>query len=410
MRGVTVAEAASLGTPAERALSRPAQVTATRAHLARIFWARNIVLAALCVAAAYGALRHDGPSFGPWGTTLLALAGVVNFSAWLRLRQPAPVAYGEFLLQILADVVLIAAALHHSGGHASPLGDLSYVPLVVAAATLPGAQVIVVFVAIAALDELVCNYLPAFAYTGGDDQRVEILVEAILASFVYAMARTSRTHEAALARLREEEFAERQAAELGAVAGLAVHELGSPLATMAVVVEDVQLDVGKSSPLAPALGVLAAQIEECKRICSWLMAAVGHERAGGGRRLSADRFVVGVAERCSVMHPWVALELRAESGGAAPHILADDAIEHAILVLLQCPPGRLRRLELAHRWDESYLYLQFRERDEPPRPPDARRAMLARGTIQRFGGAVRDTRHADGRSCMEIQLALFPST
>jgi two-component system sensor histidine kinase RegB len=410
MRSVTVAEAATLAAPAEPALPRPVQFTATRAHLARIFWARNVVLVALCLAAAYAALRHDVPSFGPWGTTLLVLAGIVNFSAWLRLRQPAPVAYGEFLLQILADVVLIAAALHHSGGSASPLADLSYVPLVVAAATLPGAQVVVVFVAIAALDELVCNYLPSFMYTGGNDQRVELLVGAIIAFFVYAMARTSRTHEAALARLREEEFAERQAAELGAVAGLAVHELGSPLATMAVVVEDVQLDVGASSPLAAPLGVLAAQIEECKRICSWLMAAVGHERAGGGRRVSTDRFVVGIAERCSVMHPWVALELRAESAGPAPQILADDAIEHAILVLLTCAPGRLRRLELAHRWDERYLYLEFRERDEPPRPPDARRAMLARGTIQRFGGAVRDTRHADGRSCMEIQLALFPST
>lgn len=389
------------------AAAKPVEPTATRAYLVRIFWVRNIVLAAVCLVAAYSALRLGVRPIGAWGASLLVLAAVVNGCAWWRLRQPAPVSHGEFMLQIIADVALIAAALHHSGGSASPFADLSYVPLVVAAATLPGAQVIAVFVAIVALDELVCHYLPHFAYSVGEEQKMDLLVQAILAFFVYAMARTSRSHEAALARLREEEFAERHSAELGAVAGLAVHELGSPLATMAVVVEDLQLDLGRTSPHAGALGVLAEQVEDCKRICSCLMATVGHERVSGGRRLPADRFVAGLVERCSVMHPWMALEVRAESASPAPEILADEAIEHAILVLLQCAPGRLRRLEFAQRWDERYLYLHVCEHGQSARPPDAPRLMLARGTIQRFGGAVREAQHADGRACTEIHLPLF---
>jgi two-component system sensor histidine kinase RegB len=385
------------------------QVTATRAHLQRLFWARNLVFVAVCAVGAYGFARDEAPArLASWPLVLLGLLALLNLAAWLRLRRARPVSHTEFLVQILGDVGLVAAGLYHTGGAASPLGDLAYVPLTVAAATLPGMQVAVVFGAIYGLHELVCHYLPTFTYEN-DDQGVELLVGAILACFVFAMARSSRVHEALLAAAREVYLKERLAVELGAVAAAAVHEFGSPLATMAVVVEDLRLDVGIDSPHQRALVLLAEKIEDCKRISSRLMAAAGQQRAEAGRRLPADRFVAGIVEKCTLLHPWLAMECRAQGEGPAPHVLADASLEQAIMVLLHCAPGVPRRLEVCHRWDKTHLHLHICDLSDAAPPAQGHpHALLARSTIDRFGGKVAESLHADGRACLELSLPLSP--
>lgn len=381
------------------------QITATRAHLQHIFWARSIVIVAVCAVAAYDV--PDLLELRPWSAGLLALAALLNLATWLRLRRPQPVSYGEFLVQILADVGLIAAALHHTGGSESPFADLSYVPLVVAAATLPWRQVVVVFAAIYGLHELVCHYLPTLSYVS-DDPGVDVLVGAILACFVFVMARSTREHDALLATAREIYLKERLAAELGGVAAATVHQLGSPLATMAVVVEDLQLDLGADSPHQRALGLLAEQIDDCKRISSRLMAAAGHHRADAGRRLPADRFIADLIEKCTLLHPWLAVDSRQEGRGPAPHVVTDALLEQAIMVLLQCAPGVPRRLEIAHRWDDTHLHLHVCESGQSPEPlaPGHPHVLLAKTTIDRFGGKVGEKTHPDGRTCLEVSLPL----
>jgi two-component system sensor histidine kinase RegB len=382
------------------------QLTATRAHLQHIFWARSLVIVSVCAVAAYDV--PDLVELRPWSAGLLALAALLNLATWLRLRRPQPVSYGEFLVQILADVGLIAAALHHTGGSNSPLADLSYVPLTVAAATLPWRQVAVVFAAIYGLHELVCHYLPTLSYVPSEDRNVDLLVGAILACFVFAMARSTREHDALLATAREIYLKERLAAQLGGVAAATVHQLGSPLATMAVVVEDLQLDVGADSPHQRPLALLAEQIADCKRISSRLMATAGHHRADAGRRLPADRFIADLVEKCTLLHPWLAVDFRQERGGPAPHVVTDALLEQAIMVLLQSAPGVPRRLEIAHRWDDTHLHLHVCERGEAPEPlaQGHPHVLLAKTTIDRFGGKVGEKTHPDGRTCLELSLPL----
>src|SRR5688500_6973829 len=128
---------------AARAGEPPLQLTATRTHLSQVFWSRNVVLAA--VLAWMGLTRAEFSSL--WVPAISAVALLINLVTWIRLRQPVPVTYGEFLVQILADVALIGAGLHHSGGD-STIAVLSFVPLTIAAATLPWQQTLIVFIAI----------------------------------------------------------------------------------------------------------------------------------------------------------------------------------------------------------------------------------------------------------------------
>lgn len=404
---------------AKRMRQPPLQLTATRAHLWQVFWARNVVLAAICLW--FVALERDAP--GPWVAGLLAVVALVNTATWRRLRQAQPVSHGEFLLQVLCDVLIIAAALYHARD-ADTLATLSFVPLTIAAATLPWRQTLAVFLAVFSLHELVCHFLPALAWPDPAERRIDLVAGGLVAYFVFSMARSSRLHEELLTRMREKYFAQRHAVELGTLAAAAVHELSSPLAAMAVIVGELRARPGAGADERRALELIAGEIEKCKRVNSRLLAWTGAPRAEGGRRMAADRFIAGIVEKCRLMQPWMMLEHRRGAAAGAPEIVAEASLEQALLVLLHSAPGPLRQVELVQDWDASCLRLQLCDygpvssivADEHAGtplfaarpPPEAKHfeLLMAKAAIERFGGAMDERRHAEGAICLAISLPL----
>ena len=407
--------------PLEPAPARqpPMQLTATRAHLWQVFWARNVVLAAICLW--FPLVERTSPT--PWVAGLVLVAILVNVATWRRLLQAQAVSHGEFLLQVLCDVLLIAAALYHVDDP-NALSTLSFVPLTIAAATLPWRQTVVVFLAIFGLHELVCHFLPAFAWPDPAERRIDLVAGGLIACFVFSMARGSRLHEEVLTRMREKYFAQRHAVELGTLAAAAVHELSSPLATMAVVVGELRAGAAGKSEHRRALEVLAGQIESCKRVNSRLLAWTGQPRAEGGGRMAADRFIARIIEKCRLMQPWMILEHRRGNAAPAPEIVAEDALEQAILVLLHASPGALRQVEVAHDWDGERLALHLCDfgpvssvhGDDyagtplfAARPPPEGKhfdLLMAKATIERLGGTIEERRHAEGCLCVAISIPL----
>src|SRR6266849_2418615 len=139
----------SLGMPSGEGPVRPrglsVQLTPTRDHLHQVFIARHLGL----------------------------LAFLILFT-WYRLKQSAPVSYLEFSMQIVADVLLLTAALYLSGGEASPFNDLYFVPLVIAAATLPLTHTLIVAFTIVGCHWFACvYYAPPTGLLKPDDDMVE---------------------------------------------------------------------------------------------------------------------------------------------------------------------------------------------------------------------------------------------
>jgi two-component system sensor histidine kinase RegB len=324
-------------------------------------------------------------------------------------------------------VALIAAGLHHSGGEADSLAVLSFVPMTIAAATLPFAQVAAVFVAIFALHEVVCHYLPGAAWPDPGERRLDLLAGGLVSFFVYSMARTSRLHEELLAKMREKYLEQRHLADLGSVAAAAVHEISSPLATLAVAVGELRASShagGGPSEQQALLEVMARQIDGCKHVASRLLAASGQERAESGGRLPADRFVAGIVEKCRLMQPWMALEHRPSPALPVPEVMSDQSIEQAILVLLHSSPGTLRQVELAHSWDARHLRILLSDYGpvssisaedaagtplfaaQPPPQSKHFDLLMAKAAIERFGGHIDCRRHSEGAFCMELCIPL----
>jgi two-component system sensor histidine kinase RegB len=403
----------------------PAQVTPTRSHLRQLFVARNAVLLVGSVgvagmAAAESALRSPGIA------GVLGMLALLNFFTWLRLRQSVPVSYGQFLLQILADVVLLSAAMCFSGGDASPFNDLYFVPLTIAAATLPWRHTLIAALAIVGCRELACHYyLPLPALSAPDHDMVELLTGGLIAYFAFSMARTSRRHEQILARIREDYLKQRHSTELGTMAAMTADWMSSPLATMAVVVGELRDGACRSSEREQALDIIANRIELCKQILSQLLASAGFGRVESGGKMPADKFLATIADKCQLLQPWMALRCHYEGSLPAPAMLAETSLEHAILVLLNSAPGSTpMEVEISGRWDTERLQILIRTRGALPAPDadvhpgvplfarktiatnDRQELFMAKATISRFGGTIEEATQADGHACLNLSLPL----
>jgi two-component system sensor histidine kinase RegB len=402
------------------------QLTATRAHLRFVFMARNVLLLAFCVWMVAALMEGGSWSISPWVAAIVGTAMVLNAATWLRLKHVAPVSYGEFLLQIIADVVLISGGVCLSGGDASPFEALYLLPLTVAAATLPWPHTVAVILAIVGCREFACIVSgPAIVPSAHDEEMIELLTGVSIAYFVYCLARTSRKHERFLAEIRENYLRQRHAAELGTLAAVAADQLSSPLATMAVVVGELRDGVGPPAERNQALEIVAKQIESCKQVASRMLASARNSRADGVGKVAADKFCAAIVDKCQLMQPWMTLQCDYEGGAApAPEILAETSLEQAILVLLRSAPGAALRVEISIRWDDERLWIRLC--DCAPRSPAAVDAgagaplfartalapadrldlLMAKAAIDRCGGTLREQAQADGKACVELSLSL----
>jgi hypothetical protein len=190
-----------------------------------------------------------------------------------------------------------------------------------------------------------------------------------------------------------------------------------------VVVGELRDDLGLPEARRQALEIMAKQIETCKQVSSRLLASAGYGRAEGGGKVAADKFWATVMDKCQLMQPWMSLHCRYEGGKPAPEILAESSLEQAILVLLKSAPGAAPRVEMSIRWDEKHLQVHLcapRSRTDadaqPGAPLFARTALapadrldllMAKATIGRFGGAVGDPTHTNGRVSVKLSLVLL---
>jgi two-component system sensor histidine kinase RegB len=403
----------------------PAQITPTRGHLRQLFIARNAVLlvgaiGVVGMAAAESALRS------PEIAGILGALALLNLLTSLRLKQSVPVSYNQFLLQILADVALLTAAICVSGGDASPLEDLYFVPLTIAAATLPWRYTLVTAAAIVGCRELAfCYYIPPSAFAAPEHEVVELLTGALIAYFAFCMASTSRKHEQTLARIREDYLEQRHLTELGTMAATTADRISSPLGEMAVIARELRDGAYRPSECPQALDIIASRIELCKQILSRLLASAGFSRAESACKMPADKFIAAIVDKCQLLQPWMVVQCQYEGSLPAPAVLAETSLEQAILVLLNsAAPSTPMQVEISGRSDEKYLRIQIRTAGSLP-PADAaayagvplfaRKAMagrdrqdlfMAKATISGFGWAIEEARRPDGHACLKLSFPL----
>lgn len=408
-------------------------------NLQRLFLLRNIVIAVQCLtfALAYWGLEMDLPWTEMVAVTILL--SVLNLATWIRLRRKWPVSSVEFFAQLLMDVFALSALLYFSGGSTNPFISLYLLPLTIAAAALPWAYTwVMAAITISFYTLLLFYYVPLphdhdehgseFILHVSGMWLAFVLSTVLIAWFVVKMGISIRERDKDLALAREQALRNEQIIALGTLAAGAAHELGTPLATMAVVTGELQHEYIQNNEFQTNIRILRDQISHCKRTLTQLLADAGQTRAEDVSGQAVDSFLRQVLDKWQLMRPSVKFTYHASGVEPPPQILNTQLLSQSILNLLNnAADASLKHIEVEVKWNHSELHLQILDYGEGLSGEAVQRAgqaffttkprgqgfgiglFLANANIERFGGSVRlmNREGRDGGACTEVILPLI---
>jgi two-component system sensor histidine kinase RegB len=406
-------------------------------NLQRLVVYRYLVLAGLVIGVAVAIFREFTLPFGPL-LVVIAIFAALNLVTWLRLRWlERPVGEQELFLHLLSDVLILTALLYFTGGSTNPFVSLFLLPLTLAAAALPGRYTWAIAVSALLCYSLLMVWYYPLPHRHGINFNMHVVgmwfgfvLSAILISyFAVKMSATLRERERALAQAREDALRDERLVALGTLAAGAAHELGTPLATMAVLAKDLESECAATPDVAEPFQVLRSQIARCKEILSQLAISAGQMRAEGGRDQALDQYLLRIVEQWQNGRPAAIVRRNWEGTQPPPRIIADQTLTQAITnILNNAADASEQAVEVSGRWDERELRLEICDRGEgvsaaavshagepffttkPPGQGLGLGLFLAQSTIRRLGGSVELCNRQEGGACARIVLPLLGLT
>ncbi len=239
------------------------------------------------------AVVHFGLGFPlPFGLCffVIAVSGAVN--AVLSIRHPASHRLGEDAATLLLgfDILQLAALLYLTGGLQNPFSVLFLAPVLISATALPPERTLILgllSIGCATLLALVHRPVPWSMENGGQLSLPFLYVTGIWTAIllgtaftgVYAwrVAEESRQLAQALTATELVLAREQHLSQLDGLAAAAAHELGTPLATIALVVKELDLQALKDPAVAEDIKLLREQVERCRGILAKLT-SLGEDR------------------------------------------------------------------------------------------------------------------------------------
>jgi two-component system sensor histidine kinase RegB len=215
----------------------------------------------------------------PFGPCLLVIAASAGLNLGLRLRfgrierlEDVPAA-----LILAYDILQLTALLYLTGGIENPFSVLYLAPIMISAVSLSGRiTLILTLLMIGAVSALTFRHYPLPWFSGEQLQLpliyntgiwvAIVLGAAFIAIYASRVAVEARKLADALAATELVIAREQHLTQLDGLAAAAAHELGTPLATITLIVKDLQEQLPASDPLEEDLTLLAQETGRCRAI------------------------------------------------------------------------------------------------------------------------------------------------
>lgn len=214
---------------------------------------------------------------------ILALALSNLFVATRRNLRRLSDFYAALILAF--DLLQLSVLFFLTGGLENPFSMLMLVPVTVSASILSRRITLALTLLALGCATFISFYHYPLPWPGGGIDMPLIYVLGIwtalavslvfMASFIWSASEESRRVAQALAASESALARAQQMAALGGLAAAAAHELGSPLATIAVVSKELSDEVPADSPLAEDIALLQSQSERCRDILASLTGSPG---------------------------------------------------------------------------------------------------------------------------------------
>jgi len=157
------------------------------------------------------------------------------------------------------------------------------------------------------------------------------LIAALLVTFMSRIGRILRARDARLADLRQRAAEEEHIVRMGLLASGAAHELGTPLATLAVILGDwARLPHFTSDPeLLNEVTEMETQLKRCKAIVSGILLSAGETRGESSAATTIGDFLEDLVQDWRATRPVVAFEYENRFGEDLP-MVSDSAVKQMI--------------------------------------------------------------------------------
>jgi two-component system sensor histidine kinase RegB len=222
---------------------------------------------------------------------------------------------------------------------------------------------------------------------------------------VVRMGAILRDRSARDARLREERLRNDQIMAVASLAAGTAHELGTPLSTMTVVVDEMLQDEQLGDTQREDCELLAQQLQQCRETLRALSRTAETTASTPPLERDAWEFTEQSVGRWAVRRPGVRYELRRVQQGESPRIRFDSTLYQALENLLNnAADTGTETVRISLSWDPAECCISIRDRGPglaPNTGADPGKAillsasqgmgiglMLSHASVERFGGRI----------------------
>ncbi|QPC43397.1 ActS/PrrB/RegB family redox-sensitive histidine kinase [Kaustia mangrovi] len=316
--------------------------------------------------------------------------GAIALSAWLNiflgLRWRANLRLKDRYAAMLLgyDIAQLAVLLYLTGGLQNPFAFLFLVPVTVSASSLPVERTIWLSVLALAAASLLSAYHLPLPWDPGEPLALPALYTvgmwtAVVSGTVFAaiysrqIAEEARRMSAALAATEMVLAREQKLSALDGLAAAAAHELGTPLATIALVAKELKRELPEAEHVKEDLELLTSQAERCRQILSRL---ANREAEGGDHVFGRLRLKVLIEEAVEPLRgdggdgeaePEVTVDARAADGvegkaAAEPVLPRNPGIRYGLDNLIDNAADFARSaVAVDARWDADMVAVTIRD-------------------------------------------------
>lgn len=310
--------------------------------------------------------------------TVIACSALLNIG--LRIRYPVSKRLDAGLAALILgyDILQLSVLLFLTGGLQNPFSLLVLAPVMISATALPPWRTLLLGgFAMALTSALAFRHLPLPWLPGESLQLPLTYITGIWCAIqlglaftgVYAWLVADEARQLANALAATELVLEREQhlSQLDGLAAAAAHELGTPLATIALVVRELDRSAGPDHPMAEDLALLREQVTRCREILAKLT-SLGTDDAGPLDRLTLSHLIEEVAGPQRGFDVPITITSNGEGpepvAGRNPGLLyglgniVDNAVDYAA-----------SRVLIEARWDAGTVMLAVQD-DGPGFTPD----------------------------------------
>lgn len=247
---------------------------------------------------------------------VLACLIAFNIASHLRWHERRPVSNSEMFMALLVDVASLTVLLYLSGGTTNPFAFLYLLQVIISAVLLEviwtWSIVVVTILCMAGLAMYAQPLALPFDHARGiASLYVQGLLvcfalnAALLVMFISRISENLREKAAQLAGLRQRAAEEEHIVRMGLLASGAAHELGTPLATVSVILGDwKRMPEFRNKPeLLEEINEMQTQLKRCKSIVSGILLSAGEARGESAVRTTIRAFLDGLVAKWQESRP-----------------------------------------------------------------------------------------------------------